>query len=81
MKTPKINLQAVSASARDACFSTKTVSKGQIPRILNEYKSLCHVERQNCEDVVQSKLKQIEEKIDNWKALEDPKNKKKDSKI
>jgi len=78
MKTPKINLQAVSASARDACFSTKTVSKGQIPRILNEYKSLCHVERQNCEDVVQSKLKQIEEKIDNWKALEDPKNQKKE---
>lgn len=78
MKTPKINLQVVSASARDACFSTKTVSKGQIPRILNEYKSLCHVERQNCEDVVQSKLKQIEEKIDNWKALEDPKNQKKE---
>ena len=78
MKTPKINLKAVSVSGREASFSTKTISKGQIPKILNEYKSLCHVDRKKCEDEVQSRLKQIEKKIDNWLAVEEPKNQKKD---
>jgi len=74
MKIPKINLQAVSESGREDCFSTKTISKGQTPKILNEYKEKCGDARQKCEVEVQAKLKKIEKKIDDWIDLKDPKN-------
>ena len=45
MKTPKINLRTVAAAGRESSFSTETISKGQMPKILYEYKSLCEAAR------------------------------------
>ena len=66
MKTPKINLRTVAAAGRESSFSTETISKGQMPKILYEYKSLCEAARIKYEDEVQTKLTKIENKIDDW---------------
>lgn len=77
MKAPEIKIQAISSSGREASFSTKTITKGQIPRILNEFKSVCAQERKKCVAGIQDKLKKLEVKIDDWAEQEDPKSQKK----
>ena len=77
MRTPKINLEKFSNAGRASAFSTETISKGQTPKILNEYREKCRDARQKCEIEVQARLKKIEKKIDDWENVRDPINLKK----
>jgi len=77
MKEPIVDLKKIAAAGREACFSTKTISKGQMPKILNEYKKLCQKAHTKCATETQDKLKKIEKNIRAWETLKNPKNLKK----